>query len=131
MAEVIKRKLAFGIGALGIIGIVFALTMGLSFGKFSSSDKDVRLGLPNPPISQVPAAAEELSNAFVSVSNAVTPAVVQIQVTATPKAVNVPNNQNQSNDMFKFFLDRTSLFIISICRTRNPPPNIPLDPGSS
>ncbi len=103
MAEVIKRKLAFGIGALGIIGIVFALTMGLSFGKFSSSDKDVRLGLPNPPISQVPAAAEELSNAFVSVSNAVTPAVVQIQVTATPKAVNVPNNQNQSNDMFKFF----------------------------
>jgi len=98
-----KRRVVYGAGALGIIAIVFALTMGLSFGKFSSSEKDVKLGASTPPISQVSPVAEELSNTFVSVANAVTPAVVQIQVTATPKAVNVPNDQNQPNDMFKFF----------------------------
>ncbi len=103
MAEIIKRKIAYGIGALGVIGIVFALTMGLSFGKFNSSSGEVKLGAPNPPISRISPVAEQLSDAFVSVSNAVTPAVVQIQVTSTPKAVNVPNDQNQPNDMFKFF----------------------------
>lgn len=103
MAELIKRKLVYGIGALGVIGIIFALTMGLSFGRFVGTDKDVKLGASTPPIARIPAAAEELSNAFISVSNAVTPAVVHIEVTTTPKAVNVPNSQNQPNDMFKFF----------------------------
>ncbi len=103
MVEIIKRKLAYGIGVLIVIGGVIAVTMGLSFGKFGSPDKDVKLGAPNPPISKISPVAEQLSDAFVSVSNAVTPAVVQIQVTTTPKAVSVPNDQNQSNDMFKFF----------------------------
>lgn len=40
MAEIIRRKLAYGAGALGIVAIVFALTMGLSFGKFGDSSKE-------------------------------------------------------------------------------------------
>jgi serine protease Do len=103
MAEMIKRKIAYGIGGLSVTGIVFALTMGLSFGKFSNSGKDVKLGAAGPPIPQISPVAQALSDAFMSVSKAVTPAVVQIQVTSTPKAVNVPNNQNQPDDMFKFF----------------------------
>jgi serine protease Do len=103
MAEIIKRKIIYGIGALGVIGVVFALTMGLSFGKFANSNKDVKLGASKPPIPQISPVAQELSDAFVSVSNAVTPAVVQIKVTSTPKAVNVPNDHGHSGDMFKFF----------------------------
>lgn len=38
-----------------------------------------------------------------NVANAVSPAVVEIRVTSTPKAVNVPDNQNPPDDMFKFF----------------------------
>lgn len=103
MAEIIKRRLAYGVGALGVIAVVFALTMGLSFGNFGDSNKDVKLGAPNPPITKVPPAAEQLSNAFMNVANAVTPAVVQIRVTSTPKALNVPDGQNPPDDMFKFF----------------------------
>lgn len=103
MAEIIKRRIMYGIAALAVVAVVFALTMGLSSGTFASSDKDVKLGAPNPPISRISTVAQELSDAFVSVSNAVTPAVVQIKVTSTPKAVNVPDNQDQPNDMFKFF----------------------------
>jgi len=103
MPEIIKRKLFYGLGALGVIAFVFALTMGLSFGKFGGSIKDVKLGAADPPIVQLPPAVEQLSNAFITVAHAVTPAVVQIQVTSTPKVVNVPNGQNSPNDMFKFF----------------------------
>lgn len=103
MAEIIKRKLAYGFGALGVIAFIFALTMGLSFGKFGGSIKDVKLGAADPPITQLPPAVEQLSNAFITVAHAVTPAVVQIQVTSTPKAVNVPNGQNPPDNMFKFF----------------------------
>jgi serine protease Do len=103
MAEIIKRRLAYGFGALGVIAFVFALTMGLSFGKFGTSSKDVKLGAPDPPIVQLPPAVEQLSNAFITVAHAVTPAVVRIQVTSTPKAVNVPNGQNSPDNMFKYF----------------------------
>ncbi|MFZ1081000.1 MAG: Do family serine endopeptidase [Candidatus Kryptoniota bacterium] len=103
MAEIIKRKLIYGFGALAVIAFVFALTMGLSFGKFGSSAKDVKLGATDPPIAQLPPAVEQLSNAFITVAHAVTPAVVQIRVTSTPKAVNVPNGQNAPDNTFKFF----------------------------
>ena len=129
MAEMIKRKLAYGIGALGVIGAVFALTMGLSFGRFSTSDKDVKLGAPAPPISQVSPVAQQLSDAFVSVSNAVTPAVVQIKVTSTPKTVNVPNDQNHSNDMFKFFFGPDFPFHNFNMPTPKPSPETALGSG--
>jgi serine protease Do len=122
MAEILKRKLAYGIGVLGVIGGVLAVTMSLSFGKFSSFDKDVKLGAPNPPIAKISPVAEQLSDAFVSVSNAVTPAVVQIQVTTTPKAASVPNDQNQSNDMFKFFFGPDFPFHNFNFPTPNPSP---------
>ncbi len=103
MAEMIKRKLLYGAGALGVIAAVFVLTMGLTFGKIGGSKKDVKLGAAAPPITHLSASVQELSDAFISVAKAVTPAVVQIQVTSTPKAVNVPNDQNSPNNMFKFF----------------------------
>jgi len=103
MAQIIKRKLFYGFGALGLIAFIFALTMGLSSGKLSGSTKDVKLGAADPPISQLPPAVEQLSNAFITVAHAVTPAVVQVQVTSTPKAVNVPNGQDSPDNMFKFF----------------------------
>jgi serine protease Do len=102
MSKLMKRKVAYGFGALGLIAAIFVLTMGITFGKFGGSTKDIKLGSPNPPITQLPPAVEQLSNAFITVAHAVTPAVVQIRVTSTPKAVNVPN-QNQPDDMFKFF----------------------------
>ncbi len=103
MTQIIKKKLAYGIGALGVIAAVFVLSMGLTYGKLGDSKKNVKLGAAKPPIAQLPPAVEQLSDAFISVAKAVTPAVVQIRVTSTPKAVSVPNGQNSPNDMFKFF----------------------------
>jgi serine protease Do len=103
MAEIIKRRLLYGAGALTAIAAVFVLTMGLTFGKIGESKKNVKLGAAAPPISHVSPSVQELSNAFTTVAKAVTPAVVQIRVTSTPKAVNVPNGGNSPNDMFKFF----------------------------
>lgn len=90
-------------GALGVIAVVFALTMGLTFGKTGGTGKVVKLGAAKPPIEHISPSVQDLSNAFISVAKAVTPAVVQIRVTSTPKAVNVPNNGNSPNNMFKFF----------------------------
>lgn len=103
MAELIKRKLIYGAGALGVIAVVFVLTMGLTFGKSGDSRKNVKLGATAPPITHISPSVKDLSNAFISVAKAVTPAVVQIRVTSTPKAVNVPNGQNSPNNMFRFF----------------------------
>ncbi len=103
MAEMIKRKLIYGAGALGVIAVVFVLTMGLTFGKMGDTHKPVKLGAAAPPISRVAPSVEDLSNAFITVAKAVTPAVVQIRVTSTPKAVNVPNGGNAPGNMFRFF----------------------------
>lgn len=103
MTELIKRKLIYGAGALAVVAAVFVLTMGLTFGKIGDSRKNVKLGAAAPPITHISASVQDLSNAFISVAKAVTPAVVQIRVTSTPKAVNVPNGGNSPNDMFKFF----------------------------
>ncbi len=103
MAELIKRKLIYGAGALGVVAAVFVLTMGLTFGKIGDSKKNVKLGAAAPPITHLSTSVQELSDAFISVAKAVTPAVVQIRVTSTPKAVNVPNGQNSPNNMFRFF----------------------------
>ena len=130
MAEIIKRKLIYGFGALAVIAFVFALTMGLSFGKFGSSAKDVKLGATDPPIAQLPPAVEQLSNAFITVAHAVTPAVVQIRVTSTPKAVNVPNGQNAPEQYVQILSsDLISLFIISICLHRSRPQKKRLAPA--
>ncbi|HEY9167357.1 MAG TPA: Do family serine endopeptidase [Candidatus Kryptonia bacterium] len=104
MVKSTRRKILLGVGALSVTALVFAFTMGLSFGKMENSGKDIRLGAESAPITAVPSAVEELSNAFSNVAKAVTPAVVQIQVTTTPKAVTVPDGQDQhGNNMFKFF----------------------------
>lgn len=103
MAEMIKRRLIYGAGALGVVAVVFVLTMGLTFGKTGETHKPVKLGAAAPPISHVSSSVQDLSNAFINVAKAVTPAVVQIRVTSTPKAVNVPNGHNSPNNMFKFF----------------------------
>jgi serine protease Do len=103
MTELIKRKLIYGVGALGLVTAVFVLTMGLTFGQIGDSKKDIKLGAAAPPIAHVSASVQELSDAFISVAKAVTPAVVQIRVTSTPKAVNMPNDQSSPNNMFKFF----------------------------
>ncbi len=103
MTELIKRKLIYGAGALAVVAAVFVLTMGLTFGKIGDTRKNVKLGAAAPPITHISASVQDLSNAFISVAKAVTPAVVQIRVTSTPKAVNVPNGGNSPNDMFKFF----------------------------
>ncbi len=104
MAELIKRKLVYGIGALGLISALFILTMGLTYGKIGGTHKYVKLGSEKPPITKMAPSVQELSNAFISVAKAVTPAVVQIRVTSTPQAVNVPNGgQSQNGNIFKFF----------------------------
>ncbi len=103
MAELIKRKLIYGAGALGVVAVVFVLTMGLTFGKSNDLRKNVKLGAAAPPISHISPSVQDLSNAFIRVAKAVTPAVVQIRVTSTPKAVNVPGGGNSPNNMFRFF----------------------------
>ncbi len=103
MTDLIKRKLFYGAGALGLVAAIFVLTMGLTYGKIGGSKKNVKLGAAAPPITHISNSVQDLSNAFIAVAKAVTPAVVQIQVTSTPKAVNVPNGGNSPNDMFKFF----------------------------
>ncbi len=101
MSKIIGKKLAYGAGALSVVAAVFILSMGLTFGGTTRTHKPVKLGSATPPIAQLSPAIEQLSDAFMNVAKAVTPAVVQIKVTSTPKAVNVPGGQN--NNMFKFF----------------------------
>jgi serine protease Do len=103
MPKIIKRKLLLGSVALATVAVVFGLTLGLTFGKMGNDNKDVKLGAPAPPIKEVPMAVQQLNDAFISAAKAVTPAVVQIKVTSTPKAVSVPDNQNPPEDFFKFF----------------------------
>ncbi|MGC9042500.1 MAG: hypothetical protein ACP5KG_01450, partial [Myxococcota bacterium] len=103
MSIIIKRKVLMGAAALATEAVVFGLTLGLTFGKIGNNTKDVKLGAPSAPIKEVPMAVQQLNDAFINVARAVTPAVVQIKVTSTPKAVSVPDNQNPPDDFFKFF----------------------------
>ncbi len=127
MAKLIKRKLAYGAGALSVVAAVFIASMGLSFGSITGSHKPVKLGASTAPISQLPPAIQQLSDAFMSVAKAVTPAVVQIKVTSTPKAVNVPGNQ--PNNMFKFFFGPNFPFHNFNMPQGSPQPEVALGSG--
>ncbi len=130
MAELIKRKIFYGIGALGLIAGLFILTMGLTYGKIGDTAKHVKLGAEKPPITQMSPAVEQLSNAFISVARAVTPAVVQIKVTSTPQAVNVPNDGgSQNGNLFKFFFGPNFPFHNFNMPNPKPEPEVALGSG--
>ena len=130
MADLIKRKLIYGIGALGLVAGLFILTMGLTYGKIGGTEKHVKLGAEKPPIEQMPPAVQQLSNAFISVAKAVTPAVVQIKVTSTPQAVNVPDGGGAPNgDLFKFFFGPNFPFHNFNMPSPKPQPEVALGSG--
>lgn len=90
-----KNKNILGVLSLLFIGAVFGAILVSSFGYVRPSMAEVQIGDTEPPVSKVEVDAQAFNDAFVKVSEAVTPSIVQIRV--------ISSVANKSNDMFKFF----------------------------
>lgn len=92
----------FGTISLIVIGVVFGVVLVSSFGWDRPSMAEVQLGTKTPPVKQVNLDAQAFSDAFVEVSEKVTPSIVKIKVVATAKA-------QPQNNPFKFFFDHPEI----------------------
>lgn len=90
-----KNKNILGVLSLLFIGAVFGAILVSSFGYVRPSMAEVQIGNTTPPVEKVNVDAQAFNDAFVNVSEKVTPSIVQIRVISS-----VPK---KSNDMFKFF----------------------------
>ncbi|MBN1302000.1 MAG: Do family serine endopeptidase [Melioribacteraceae bacterium] len=90
-----KRKNIFGVLSLLFIGAVFGAILVSNFGFVRPSLADVHIGNENPPFESVDPDVAAFNNAFVKVSEKVTPSIVQIRV--------ISSVSNKTNDAFRFF----------------------------
>jgi len=93
------RQLGFGIIA-GLVAL--AVTFGFTIERAGASPGDVSLGAPRSPNVNVSPLVQQLNSTFVEVAKAVKPSIVRIEVTSTPKPVNLGPN-DQGDNFFKFF----------------------------
>lgn len=92
-----KRNL-LGTISLVLVGFVFGTMLVTSFGWERPSSDQIKLGTDQAPVERVNVDASKLNNAFVEVSEKVTPSIVQIGVIASVKTA--------PNDMFHNFFFR-------------------------
>ncbi|MBU1097160.1 MAG: Do family serine endopeptidase [Bacteroidetes bacterium] len=90
-----NRKNIFGVISLLIVGTVFGAVLVSGFGYVRPALADVRIGSDQPPVPTVNADAQAFNDAFVNVSEKVTPSIVQIRV--------ISSTPTKTNDAFKFF----------------------------
>jgi serine protease Do len=80
-----KRNL-LGTISLVLVGFVFGTMLVTSFGWERPAGDQIKLGTDEAPVQKVNVDAVKLNNAFVEVSEKVTPSIVQISVVASVKA---------------------------------------------
>ncbi|MCF8241853.1 MAG: trypsin-like peptidase domain-containing protein [Melioribacteraceae bacterium] len=90
-----QSKNIFGTIALLVIGVVFGATLVTGFGWVRPSYADIQIGSEKPPVEKVDVNAEAFNNAFVNVSENVTPSIVQIVVVSKVKS-----NPHEGFDFF-------------------------------
>jgi serine protease Do len=99
----LSKPIGYVSAAVILLALISTLTFVFVFSS-NGKDKEVQLGAPKAPVTQVSPLVKQMSEAFISVARVVTPSVVMIQVTATPNPVKL-NDQDKGNDdnMFKYF----------------------------
>ncbi len=103
LRKIFNRRIGFIAAGVVVFGLILTFSLVSAFGS-NNKDKDIQLGASKPPVTKVSSVVKEMSDAFISVAKAVTPSVVMIQVTSTPKAVQFKDQDNGDDDNpFKFF----------------------------
>ncbi|MGD8780307.1 MAG: Do family serine endopeptidase [Ignavibacteria bacterium] len=90
-----KTKKIVGSVTLILFGIIFGAVLVTGFGWVSPTSAGVQIGTTEPPVKEINADAQAFNNAFIAVSEKVTPSIVSIRVVSEVKG-NLPDN-------FKFF----------------------------
>ncbi len=90
-----KSKKIVGSVTLVLFGIIFGVVSVTGFGWVSPTSAGVQIGASEPPVKEINADAKAFNNAFVEVSEKVTPSIVSIRV--------VSERKDGFHDNFKFF----------------------------
>ncbi len=90
-----KSKKIVGSVTLVLFGIIFGVVLVTGFGWVSPTSASVQIGASEPPVKEINADANAFNNAFVEVSEKVTPSIVSIRVVSEVKS--------NPHDNFKFF----------------------------